>query len=131
MVAGLITGAGCMLNKVLVIDDSALIHQMYRMVLKRYHCEIIDALNGQDGLNSLASNPDVNLILLDINMPLMSGLDFIGKVKASKSFDRIPIIIVSTDGMEEDTRKGLDLGALGYVKKPFLPSDLHRLIEKV
>ena len=68
-----------MLKKVLVVDDSALIHQMYKMVLMRYKCEIVDALNGQDGLDKLAKNPDANLVLLDINMPLMNGLDFIKK----------------------------------------------------
>lgn len=120
-----------MLKKVLVIDDSALIHQMYKMVLMRYKCEIVDALNGQDGLDKLAKNPDANLVLLDINMPVMSGLEFIKKVKELGKFEHIPIIIVSTEGKEEDTIRGLSLGAKGYVKKPFQPSDLHALIEKL
>ena len=120
-----------MLKKVLVVDDSALIHQMYKMVLMRYKCDIIDALNGQDGLDKLAKNTDTNLILLDINMPLMNGLEFIKKVKELGKYDHIPIIIVSTEGKEEDTMRGLSLGAKGYVKKPFQPSDLHTLIEKL
>ncbi len=120
-----------MLKKVLVIDDSALIHQMYKMVLMRYKCDIVDALNGQDGLDKLAKNPDTNMILLDINMPLMNGLEFIKKVKGLGTYDHIPIIIVSTEGKEEDTMRGLSLGAKGYVKKPFQPSDLHTLIEKL
>jgi two-component system chemotaxis response regulator CheY len=120
-----------MLKKVLVVDDSALIHQMYKMVLMRYRCEIIQALNGQDGLEKLEKNPDVNMMLVDINMPLMNGLEFIQKVKALGKFDSIPIIIVSTEGKEEDTQRGLALGASGYVKKPFQPSDLHSLIGKL
>ncbi len=120
-----------MLKKVLVIDDSALIHQMYKMVLMRYKCDIVDALNGQDGLDKLAKNPDTDMILLDINMPLMNGLEFIKKVKGLGTYDHIPIIIVSTEGKEEDTMRGLSLGAKGYVKKPFQPSDLHTLIEKL
>lgn len=120
-----------MLKKVLVVDDSALIHQMYKMVLMRYKCDIIDALNGQDGLDKLTKNSDANLILLDINMPLMNGLEFIKKVKDLGKYDHIPIIIVSTEGKEEDTMRGLALGAKGYVKKPFQPSDLHTLIEKL
>jgi two-component system chemotaxis response regulator CheY len=120
-----------MLKKVLVVDDSALIHQMYKMVLMRYKCDIIDALNGQDGLDKLAKNTDTNLILLDINMPMMNGLEFIKKVKELGQYDHIPIIIVSTEGKEEDTMRGLSLGAKGYVKKPFQPSDLHTLIEKL
>lgn len=120
-----------MLKKVLVVDDSALIHQMYKMVLMRYKCQIVDALNGQDGLDKLGKNPDADLILLDINMPVMNGLDFIKKVKELGSFDHIPIVLVSTEGKEEDTMRGLALGAKGYVKKPFQPSDLHLLIEKL
>ncbi len=120
-----------MLRKVVVIDDSALIHQMYKMVLMRYKCEIVDALNGQDGLEKLAKHPDANLVLLDINMPVMNGLEFIKKVKELGKYDHIPIIMVSTEGKEEDTIRGLNLGAKGYVKKPFQPSDLHALIEKL
>ncbi len=120
-----------MLKKVLVIDDSALIHQMYKMVLMRYRCTVINALNGQDGLDKLEKNPDVDLMLVDINMPLMNGLEFIQKVKASGNYEQIPIIIVSTEGKEEDTHRGLAIGAKGYVKKPFQPSDLHNLIGKL
>ncbi|HUJ17003.1 MAG TPA: response regulator [Nitrospirota bacterium] len=120
-----------MLKKVLVIDDSALIHQMYKMVLMRYRCEIIDGMNGQDGWDKLAANPDVDLILLDINMPVMNGIEFIKKVKATERYNAIPIVMVSTEGKEEDTLRGLALGAKGYVKKPFQPSDLHALIEKI
>ncbi len=120
-----------MLKKVLVIDDSALIHQMYKMVLMRYQCLIIDALNGQDGLDKLENNPDTSLILLDINMPMMNGLEFIKKLKDLGKYEHIPIVIVSTEGKEEDTMRGLALGAKGYVKKPFQPSDLHALIAKL
>ncbi len=120
-----------MLKKVLVVDDSALIHQMYKMVLMRYRCQIINALNGQEGLNKLEQNPDVGMMLVDINMPLMNGLEFIQKVKALGKYDNVPIVIVSTEGKEEDTQRGLALGATGYIKKPFQPSDLHNLIAKI
>ena len=120
-----------MLKKVLVVDDSALIHQMYKMVLMRYRCQVIDALNGQEALDKLEKNQDVNLMLVDINMPLMNGLEFIQKVKSAGKFDAIPIIIVSTEGKEEDTQRGLAMGAKGYVKKPFQPSELHSLIAKL
>jgi len=120
-----------MLKKVLVVDDSALIHQMYKMVLMRYRCKVVDALNGQEALDKLEQNPDVDMMLVDINMPLMNGLEFIQKVKALGKYDAIPIIIVSTEGKEEDTQRGMAIGAKGYVKKPFQPSDLHALISKL
>jgi two-component system, chemotaxis family, chemotaxis protein CheY len=120
-----------MLKKILVIDDSAIIHQMYRMVLTRYKCQVVAAHDGQDGLDRLAKNADVDLILVDVNMPILNGLEFIRKVKEAGTFGHIPIIIVSTEGKDEDTRKGLALGAKAYLKKPFQPSDLHTLIEKL
>jgi two-component system chemotaxis response regulator CheY len=120
-----------MLKKVLVVDDSALIHQMYKMVLMRYRCEVINALNGQEGLEKLQQNPDVDMMLVDINMPHMNGLEFIQHVKALGTYDRIPIVIVSTEGKDEDTRRGLAMGAKGYVKKPFQPSDVHALIGRL
>ena len=118
-----------MLKKVLIVDDSALIHQMYKMMLMRYRCTIVDAQNGQDGLDKLAKHPDIGLVLLDINMPVMNGLEFIKKVKALGTHTHIPIIIVSTEGKEEDTKRGIDLGARGYVTKPVNAGDLHALIE--
>jgi len=120
-----------MIKKVLIIDDSALIHQMYRLVLKRYNCAIVDAMNGQDALDLLAVQNDIDLILLDINMPVMNGLQFIEKASALGIVSRVPVIIISTEGKEEDTIRGLKLGARGYLKKPFQPPQLHQLIEKL
>ncbi len=120
-----------MLRKILVVDDSALIHQMYRLVMSRYKCEIVDAMNGQEALDLLALQNDVQLILLDINMPVMNGVQFLEKASALGITRRTPVIIISTEGKEEDTIRGLKLGAKGYLKKPFNPSDLHDLIEKV
>ena len=66
-----------MLNKVLIVDDSVLIHQMYRMILSCYPCEIVDAMNGREALDLLAVQKDIQLILLDINMPIMNGVQFL------------------------------------------------------
>ena len=120
-----------MLKKVLVVDDSNLIHQMYKMVLMRYRCAVVHAQNGQDGMDKLAQNPDVNVVFVDINMPVMNGLDFVKKVKETGGYDHIPIVIVSTEGKDEDAERGLALGASGYVKKPFQPSELHALIDSL
>lgn len=120
-----------MLKKVLVVDDSNLIHSMYKMVLMRYKCQIVTAVNGQDALDKLAKNPDTDLVLCDINMPILNGLEFVRKVKELKAYESLPIIMVSTEGKEEETLKALSLGARGYVKKPFQPSELHALIEQL
>ena len=120
-----------MLKKILVIDDSALIHQMYRLVMSRYNCSVVDAMNGQEALDILAVQGDVDLILLDINMPVMNGLQFMEKAARMGVVKRIPVIIISTEGKEADTLRGLELGASGYLKKPFQPAVLHEMIERI
>ena len=120
-----------MIEKILVVDDSALIHQMYRLVMSRYHCTFADAMNGQEALDILAEQKDIKLILLDINMPVMNGLQFMEKASALEIVSTIPIIIISTEGKEEDTIRGLKLGARGYLTKPFHPAALHEMIEKI
>lgn len=120
-----------MIEKILVVDDSALIHQMYRLVMSRYHCTFADAMNGQEALDILAEQKEIKLILLDINMPVMNGLQFMEKASALGIVSTIPIIIISTEGKEEDTIRGLKLGARGYLTKPFHPAALHEMIEKI
>jgi two-component system, chemotaxis family, chemotaxis protein CheY len=120
-----------MLKKVLIVDDSSLIHQMYRLVLNRYECDIIDAMNGQEALDLLGVHKDVQLILLDINMPVMNGVQFMEKAGALGITRKIPVIIISTEGKESDTLRGLQLGAKAYLQKPFKPELLHELIEKL
>ncbi|MCM2357084.1 MAG: response regulator [Geobacteraceae bacterium] len=118
-------------KKILIVDDSALIHQMYRLVMTNYQCEIVDAMNGQEALETLALQKDIDLILLDINMPVMNGVQFMERASTLGIIRRIPVVIISTEGKEEDTIRGLKLGAKGYLKKPFQPEALHDLIATI
>ncbi len=120
------------LSKILIVDDSQLIHSMYRLVLNRYEgCKICDAMNGLEALDILSRENSFDLILLDINMPVMNGIQFMEKLKKEGIYRKIPIIVISTEGKEEDTLKALKLGAWGYIVKPFKPHVLYELIEKV
>lgn len=122
------------LGTILVVDDSDLIHRMYDLVLMRYArtgTEVIHAKNGKEALEKLQDRPNTNLILLDINMPVMSGIEFLKIIKSNKELQSIPVILVSTEGAEEDTLRGLEAGAAAYVTKPFLPEDLRKIIQKV
>jgi two-component system chemotaxis response regulator CheY len=121
-----------LLKKLLVVDDSQLIHNMYRLVLNKYQgCRIADAMNGLEALDILSKENDFDLILLDINMPVMNGIQFMEKIFTGGLYRHIPVIVISTEGREEDTLRALKLGASGYVVKPFKPHLLHELIEKV
>jgi two-component system chemotaxis response regulator CheY len=120
-----------MLKKVLIVDDSEPLHQIYKVTLKRYHCETVTALKREEGLKKLAENSDVNLILVDMNMLLsrVSGLDFIKKVKAEEAYKNTPIIIVTTKGNEYQ-KEALAL-ADGNLVKPFISKEIHSLVEKL
>ena len=121
-------------KKILVIEDSELLQKGYNLLFHRYRnegCEVVRALNGKEGLDRLCEHPDVDLIILDINMPVMSGLEFLYHRKRHGSLKRIPVIISSTEGEEEDIVRGLEAGAAAYVTKPFSADDLHAIIISV
>jgi two-component system chemotaxis response regulator CheY len=116
-------------RKVLVVDDSKLLHRMFELMLRQY--PLVHAYDGREGLDVLAQNADVDLILLDVNMPRMNGLEFLAAVKADAERKRIPVIIVTTEGADKDAEKALAAGAVAYVKKPFRNEDLLGAIEKL
>ncbi len=116
-------------KKALVIDDSSLIHKMFKLMLPR--TELITAFNGLEALQRLGENADVELIFLDINMPAMNGLEFLAKVKADAALAAIPVIIISTEGKEQDTVRGLKGGAAAYIRKPFRNETVMDLIARV
>lgn len=121
-----------MVRKVLVVDDSELIHNMYKLILRKYQgCKLLKAMNGKEALEVLEVEDSPDLILLDVNMPIMNGVQFLETLKKTGMHAQIPIIVVSTEGKEEDVLKALNLGAKGYIVKPFKSVMLHELIENV
>jgi two-component system chemotaxis response regulator CheY len=99
-------------RKVLVVDDSKLMHKMYEVMLRQY--ALVYALDGRQALDRLRENGDIDLVLLDINMPNMNGLEFLAEMKSSGLDSNPPVIIISTEGREEDTARGLEAGAAAY-----------------
>ncbi len=119
------------LNKVLIVEDSALQAKMYKNVFSSFgSCEVLCAQNGFEALEMLALNDDIDLILLDINMPRMDGLTFLKK-KSEGVHGEIPVIVNSTEGKDSDILKAVELGARGYIKKPWKPEDIFAVIRKV
>jgi CheY-like chemotaxis protein len=116
-------------RKVLIVEDSRLIHKMYEVMLRPI--ALVSAFDGREGLDKLSQNPDVDLIILDINMPKMTGLDFLAQMKATSALAKIPVIIVSTEGKEEEVARGLRSGASAYLRKPFQREDLLKLVNSI
>jgi CheY-like chemotaxis protein len=116
-------------RKVLVVEDSRLIHKMYEVMLQP--TTLLSAFNGLEALDKLSQSPDVDFIILDINMPKMTGLEFLAQVKINPALAKIPVIIVSTDGKEEEVARGLQAGAVAYLRKPFQREDLLKIVNRI
>lgn len=120
-----------MSKKILVIDDSKLMHRMYEMMLRKH--TLLHAMDGLEGLQILSEQGrDVDLVLLDINMPRMNGLEFLAaKAEKGGGVEETPVIIISTKGREEDAERGLEAGADAYIRKPFKSTELLEIIERL
>lgn len=113
----------------LVVDDSATMRQLIVMTLKKMGCTAIsEAPNGKVGLEKLADGP-VDIVLTDIDMPEMNGLEFIQH--ARPQYPALPIVILSTHGDDTTRDKGLALGANDYLTKPLSGSKLTDVLERI
>ena len=99
------------------------------MMLRQY--PLVHAYDGKEALERLAENADVDLVLLDMNMPRMNGLELLEAMKGDARFKKIPVVLVTTEGSEEQTQRGLDAGAAAYVKKPFRNEELIAVIQRL
>lgn len=106
---------------VLIVDDSAAIRKILHRVLVQADVPLGRVVEAGDGLEALQAMKDqkVDLVLSDINMPNMDGLQFLGAVKAEDSLKNVPIIMVTTEGGSSKVMEAVSLGAVGYVRKPF------------
>ncbi|HEU5162053.1 MAG TPA: response regulator [Thermoanaerobaculia bacterium] len=112
----------------LVVEDSPTMRQLISFSLKRFkNARIIEAVDGVDALKKL-SGESIDLILTDINMPVMDGLKLVSLVRQNTQTREIPIIIITTEGAEEDRERGLALGANAYISKPIQSSHLIKTI---
>ena len=122
-----------MAYNILIVDDSPAMRSFVRRVLDLSGIEVgecLQAANGKEGLDVLR-NEWVDVIISDINMPIMDGEQFVRSIEADESLRSIPVVVVSTDGTDGRVRQMLGLGAKGYVSKPFLPETLRRELERV
>jgi two-component system, chemotaxis family, chemotaxis protein CheY len=120
-----------MAHAFLFVDDSALHHQMYRLIFSRGALSgstVYFATNGREGYGLLAAHPELTLVLLDLNMPEMNGLEVLERRRAEQLHLHVPIVLVTTEGTAEDEARGRSAGAWDYLRKPFQPADVERLV---
>ena len=106
--------------------------QLISFSLKRFkNARIIEAVDGVDALKKLSGPDKIDLILTDINMPVMDGLKLVSLVRQNAQLKNIPIIIITTEGAEEDRERGLALGPNAYIAKPIQSSHLIKTISEL
>lgn len=106
---------------VLIVDDSAAIRKILQRVLRQTEMTIGDVFEAGDGVEALAALKEhkVGLILSDINMPNMDGLQLLSQIRASAEWKNLPILMITTEGSQNKVLEAVNLGASGYVRKPF------------
>jgi two-component system chemotaxis response regulator CheY len=115
---------------ILTVDDSKTMRDMLRATLAGAGYAVVQAEHGQDGLDQLAAGrPD--LIITDINMPVMDGITFVERCRAQARTLSTPILILTTESSDEMKARGRAAGATGWIVKPFNPQALLRVVEKV
>jgi two-component system, chemotaxis family, chemotaxis protein CheY len=105
--------------KVLVVDDSKSILAILKSILKEYKYEVTEAEDGLAGLQRLSKSDSFEFIMVDMNMPMMNGIDFIRCVRSNPKYTEIPIIMITTQSEVENIIKAMDVGATAYLLKPF------------
>jgi two-component system, chemotaxis family, chemotaxis protein CheY len=119
-----------MAKTILAVDDSGSLRQMVAFSLKAAGYDVVSAVDGQDGLNK-AKEKTVDLVLTDQNMPIMDGLTLITNLRSLASYQKVPILMLTTESSDEMKAKGKAAGANGWLVKPFDPKRLIEVVQKV
>ncbi|WP_304616349.1 response regulator [Paracoccus sp. (in: a-proteobacteria)] len=119
-----------MTKTILAVDDSPSIRRMVRMTLQEAGYDVIEGVDGQDGLEK-AIGTRVDAIIVDQNMPRLDGIGMIRALKAHPNGQGVPVVVLSTESEESLKTQAREAGALGWMVKPFSPEKLLAVVRKV
>jgi len=117
-------------RKVMIVDDSVSMRQMVAYTLRQGGFDVVEAEHGQDAMNKLQSTT-VDLIITDLNMPVMDGITLIQNVRKLVAMKSKPILMLTTEGLAAKKEQGKAAGATGWIVKPFDPEKLLQTVAKV
>ncbi len=119
-----------MTRDILIVDDSATIRSMVKRTIRMIGLDVGKIYEAADGIEALAklSEHDVAVMLVDINMPRMNGIQLLTRMKQNAKLQDIPIVIASTEGSQKRIDQLRELGVSGYVRKPFQPEQLREVL---
>jgi two-component system chemotaxis response regulator CheY len=118
---------------VLIVDDSVVIRRMLTRILKETDLPVKEIVEAGDGIEALAAlkSHRIDLVLSDINMPNMDGLELLGMVRRNPDWQEIKVVMVTTEGAERKVLEAIRLGASGYLRKPFNADQIRAKLESV
>lgn len=119
-----------MKKNILVVDDDPMNLKLAEFTLVQNGFEVITASSGEEGITKLKRG-NISLVLLDIEMPGMNGIETLTKIREDDGMRSIPVVFLTSSGDKQDVLNAGRLGAAGYVKKPFLPKELLERVSKV
>jgi len=108
-------------SHILIVDDSPTIRRMVRVSLSPLNLEFVEAASGLEAIEQLAISP-IQLMVLDLNMPDMHGLEVLGFVRANQKFLQLPVVVLTTRDDEASREGAMQAGATRYLTKPFQPA---------
>ena len=122
------------MTKILIIDDSETLRIQLRSALEGDGYDVIEAIDGVDGLNKAKENPEVKLLIIDFNMPNMDGITMARKVKELPNFAKVPMMMLTTEISRDIKAAGREAGIIAWVGKPLMAESLltaiHKILEK-
>lgn len=116
--------------RALIVDDSSVMRKIVERSLRQAGVEsliVFEAGSGAEALEVLRSR-QVDIILSDINMPIMDGLEFVRQMRTENVAEGIPIVMITTESSEEHVKQAIEAGAMGYIRKPFTPDQVKRRV---
>lgn len=112
--------------RALIVDDSSVMRKIVARALQQGGIsigEIVEAANGAEALD-IVRREKVDLVLSDINMPVMDGLEFVRQLQAVENANGVPVVMITTEGSESHVKEAISCGARGYIRKPFTPDQV-------
>ena len=112
--------------KVLIVDDSSVMRKIVERALRQAGLDLTEVLEASNGAEALAEvqKGALDLILSDINMPVMDGLEFVRQLQSVENAKGVPVVMITTEGSESHVMEAISCGARGYIRKPFTPDQM-------
>lgn len=118
-------------KKILVVDDSAAVRQQVSLALSQAGFEVLEAEDGKIGADAIETDREIAMVICDVNMPNMNGIDMLTLVKSKPENDGLPILMLTTEGSPKLIKQAKEAGAKGWILKPFKAEQLVAAAQKL